>query len=54
MPDEVAQAFKGINAMPIAWAEPEDISEAVVFLVSESGRYVSGTQLSVDAGAAAK
>jgi NAD(P)-dependent dehydrogenase (short-subunit alcohol dehydrogenase family) len=54
VPDEVAQAFKGINAMPIAWAEPEDISEAVVFLVSESGRYVSGTQLSVDAGAAAK
>jgi SDR family mycofactocin-dependent oxidoreductase len=54
VPDEVAQAFKGINAMPIAWAEPEDISEAVVFLVSESGRYVSGTQLRVDAGAAAK
>jgi NAD(P)-dependent dehydrogenase (short-subunit alcohol dehydrogenase family) len=54
VPDEVAQAFKGINAMPVAWAEPEDISEAVVFLVSESGRYVSGTQLSVDAGAAAK
>ena len=54
VPDEVAQAFKGINAMPAAWAEPEDISEAVVFLVSESGRYVSGTQLSVDAGAAAK
>ena len=40
--------------MPIAWAEPEDISEGVVFLVSESGRYVSGTQLSVDAWAAAK
>ena len=54
VPDEVAQAFKGINAMPIAWAEPEDISEAVVFLVSESGGYVSGTQRSVDAGAAAK
>ena len=54
VPDEVAKAFKGINAMPIAWVEPQDISEAVVFLASESGRYVSGTQLSVDAGAAAK
>lgn len=54
VPAEVAEAFKGINAMPIAWAEPEDISEAVIFLVSDSGRYVSGTQLSVDAGAAAK
>ena len=54
VPPDVAEAFKGINAMPIAWAEPEDISEAVIFLVSDSGRYVTGTQLSVDAGAAAK
>jgi NAD(P)-dependent dehydrogenase (short-subunit alcohol dehydrogenase family) len=54
VPDKVAAAFKSINAMPIAWAEPQDISEAVVFLVSKSGRYVGGTQLSVDAGAAAK
>jgi SDR family mycofactocin-dependent oxidoreductase len=53
-PADVVEAFKGINAMPVAWAEPEDISEAVVFLVADSGRYVSGTQLSVDAGAAAK
>jgi len=54
VPAEVAEAFKGINAMPIAWAEPEDISAAVIFLVADSGRYVTGTQLSVDAGAAAK
>jgi NAD(P)-dependent dehydrogenase (short-subunit alcohol dehydrogenase family) len=53
-PADVVEAFKGINAMPVAWAEPEDISEAVVYLVADSGRYVSGTQLSVDAGAAAK
>ena len=54
VPAEVADAFKQINALPIAWAEPEDISEAVIFLASDSGRYVTGTQLSVDAGAAAK
>ena len=53
-PADVLAAFKGINAMPVAWAEPEDISDAVVYLVADSGRYVSGTQLSVDAGAAAK
>jgi len=53
VPAEVAVAFKGINAMPIAWADPEDISEAVIFLASDR-RYISGTQLSVDAGAAAK
>jgi NAD(P)-dependent dehydrogenase (short-subunit alcohol dehydrogenase family) len=54
VPAEVAEAFKGINAMPIVWAEPQDISEAVIFLVSDSGRYVTRYQLSVDAGAAAK
>ena len=32
VPAEVAEGFKGINAMPIAWAEPEDISAAVIFL----------------------
>jgi SDR family mycofactocin-dependent oxidoreductase len=53
-PASVVEAFKGINAMPVAWAEPEDISEAVMYLVADSGRYVSGTQLSVDAGSAAK
>jgi NAD(P)-dependent dehydrogenase (short-subunit alcohol dehydrogenase family) len=53
-PADVLEAFKGINAMPVAWAEPEDISDAVVYLVADSGRYVSGTQLSVDAAAAAK
>jgi SDR family mycofactocin-dependent oxidoreductase len=53
-PADVVEAFKGINAMPVAWAEPEDISEAVMYLVADSGRYVSGTQLSVDAGSSAK
>jgi SDR family mycofactocin-dependent oxidoreductase len=53
-PADVLEAFKGINAMPVAWAEPEDISDAVAYLVADSGRYVTGTQLSVDAGAAAK
>jgi NAD(P)-dependent dehydrogenase (short-subunit alcohol dehydrogenase family) len=54
VPDDVAEAFKGINAMPVAWAEPEDISEAVLFLAADSGRYVTGSQMSIDAGAAAK
>jgi hypothetical protein len=43
VPAEGAEAFKEINAMPIVWAEPEDISEAVISLVSDSGRDVTGT-----------
>jgi len=53
-PKEVIRAFTGINAMPIAWVDPEDVTEAVMYLVGDSGRYVTGTELRVDAGAAAK
>jgi SDR family mycofactocin-dependent oxidoreductase len=51
---QVAEAFKGLNAMPIPWIEPVDLANAAVFLASDWGRYVSGTQLRVDAGSGAK
>ena len=38
------------NAMPVAVLEPEDIAEAVLWLVSDSARYVTGVTLPVDAG----
>jgi SDR family mycofactocin-dependent oxidoreductase len=49
-----AEAFKGLNSMPIPWIEPEDIANAAIFLSSDHGRYISGTQLRVDAGSAVK
>jgi SDR family mycofactocin-dependent oxidoreductase len=52
--EKVAEAFKGLNAMPIPWIEPEDIANAAIFLSSEMGRYISGTQLRVDAGSAVR
>ena len=52
--DQVAEAFKGLNAMPIPWVEPVDISNALVYLASDMGRYVTGTQLRVDAGSGVK
>ena len=51
---EVAEAFKGLNAMPIPWVEPVDLANAAVFLASDMGRYISGTQLRVDAGSGVK
>lgn len=39
------------NALPIPLVEPIDISNAIAFLVSDSGRYVTGTTMPVDAGA---
>jgi NAD(P)-dependent dehydrogenase (short-subunit alcohol dehydrogenase family) len=36
--------------MPIDMLEPEDISNAVAFLVSDQARYITGVMLPVDAG----
>ena len=38
------------NAMPIDILEPEDISDAVVFLVSDQAKWITGVVLPVDAG----
>jgi len=39
------------NALPINLIEPVDISNAIVYLASDAGRYVTGVALPVDAGA---
>ncbi|AMM19033.1 3-ketoacyl-ACP reductase [Frondihabitans sp. PAMC 28766] len=39
-----------LNKLPIAGVEPIDISNAVLYLVGDSGRYVTGTTHVVDAG----
>lgn len=53
--EEVVEAmpeFKAAltNAMPIFKVEPEDISDAVLWLASDESRYVTGTVIPVDAG----
>lgn len=39
-----------LNALPIVMAEPIDISNAVLFLISDEARYVTGLEFKVDAG----
>jgi SDR family mycofactocin-dependent oxidoreductase len=39
-----------MNALPVDLVEPVDISNAILFLVSDDGRYVTGVTLPVDAG----
>ena len=38
------------NAIPVPWVELDDISNAVLFLASDESRYITGTELKVDAG----
>ena len=38
------------NAMPIDILEPEDVSDAVAFLVSDQAKWITGVALPVDAG----
>lgn len=45
---EVASA--SMHALPVAWAEPLDISRALVFLASEDARLITGVPLPIDAG----
>jgi SDR family mycofactocin-dependent oxidoreductase len=40
--------------LPTPWVQPEDVSQAVLFLASDSARFITGTTLPVDAGALLK
>jgi short-subunit dehydrogenase len=42
------------NAMPVEILEPEEISNAIAFLVSDEARYITGVSLPVDAGFSVK
>jgi len=48
--EQVLPAFQALNLLPIPWMEPEDISNAVLWLVSDAARYLTGVTLPVDAG----
>lgn len=48
--DDVVEVFESIAALPIKWTEPEDIANAVLWLVSTEARYVTGVSLPVDGG----
>jgi (+)-trans-carveol dehydrogenase len=46
----LSERFVTLNALPIPWVEPVDISNAVLWLASDEARYVTGVTLPIDAG----
>jgi len=48
--EDAELGFPAMQAMPVAYIEPQDVSDAVVFLASDQSRYITGTQLRIDAG----
>jgi (+)-trans-carveol dehydrogenase len=50
----LGERFQTLNALPINWVEPRDISNAVLFLASDEARYITGVTLPVDAGSLLK
>ncbi|MCS5733672.1 mycofactocin-coupled SDR family oxidoreductase [Herbiconiux daphne] len=52
--DVVGERFQTLNALPIKWVEPVDISNAVLWFASDESRYVTGVTLPVDAGSLIK
>jgi len=48
--EQAAPGFASLNAIPVPWIEPIDISNAMLFLASDEARYITGEALHVSAG----
>lgn len=52
--DDTAEIMQKLNLLPQPWIESEVIADAVLYLVGESGRAITGIALPVDLGASEK
>jgi (+)-trans-carveol dehydrogenase len=53
-PEDLKVIAQMMHTLPIGWVEPEDVSNAVLFLASDESRYVTGVTLPIDAGSCLK
>jgi SDR family mycofactocin-dependent oxidoreductase len=52
--EDAKLAFPAMQAMPIPWIDPVDVSHLVTFLASDESRYMTGLNIRLDAGAMLK
>ena len=52
--DDAKPAFAFLNMWNEPWVEPADVSQAVLYLASDEGRYVTGISMPIDLGASSK
>ena len=52
--EDLEPICRNFHFLPIPWIEPEDVSNAVLFLASDESRYVTGVPLPIDAGCCLK
>jgi (+)-trans-carveol dehydrogenase len=48
--EDARAGFAREHVLPVPWLEPADVSNAIVFLVSDDARYITGVALPIDAG----
>jgi SDR family mycofactocin-dependent oxidoreductase len=48
--EQAVPGFLSLNAIPVPWIDPIDISNAMMFLASDEARYITGEALHVSAG----
>ncbi|MGK5112411.1 MULTISPECIES: mycofactocin-coupled SDR family oxidoreductase [unclassified Geodermatophilus] len=48
--EKFAELFETLHPLPVSYVDPVDISNAILFLVSDEARYITGVTLPVDAG----
>jgi SDR family mycofactocin-dependent oxidoreductase len=45
--------MSAMNAIPLPWVDPDDVSKLVLFLASDDARYTTGAMMKIDLGATA-
>jgi SDR family mycofactocin-dependent oxidoreductase len=48
--EDVVPKFAELNAIPVPWIQPQDVSDAILFLVSDQAKFITGDAISVAAG----